>query len=234
MAKAVKNQTSETAIDFLENEVFYRHSVPSVLISDSGTHFTSDLFERTLKNYGIEHRKSPIYYPQANGLVERANSRLIQSIRILAERHRRSWPNYVQIAVMQWNRAVSETTSYSPHYLLHGYVAYSIFERRLRLKIIEEDPSYDSLTEARETLESARKTAIKNITKAEERWNRYRGRHVTAPPIKVKDFVYAENTIVDQTVRRKQKPLKIGPYLVIKRLGETVYAIVEVKKIQRF
>ena len=46
--------------------------MPQKIISDNGSHFEGEV-QRVMEEYGIEHRKSSPYRPQANGAVEATN-----------------------------------------------------------------------------------------------------------------------------------------------------------------
>ncbi|KAJ9545002.1 hypothetical protein OSB04_024709 [Centaurea solstitialis] len=47
-----------------------RYGCHKEIISDRGTHFANYLLEKTLMRYGVHHRFSTAYHPQANGQVE--------------------------------------------------------------------------------------------------------------------------------------------------------------------
>ena len=64
--------TSATVIKFL-TAVFSREGNPWELISDNGSQFVSTEFETFLQERHIKHCRSSIYYPQANGEIERFN-----------------------------------------------------------------------------------------------------------------------------------------------------------------
>ncbi|KAJ9553828.1 hypothetical protein OSB04_017873 [Centaurea solstitialis] len=53
-----------------------RYGCPKAIISDRGTHFSNYLLEKTLKRYGVHHRFSTAYHPQANGQAENTNQAL--------------------------------------------------------------------------------------------------------------------------------------------------------------
>ena len=60
-----------TITRLLEQEVFWEHGVPEVLISDQGSNLCSDECDQFFVDKGISHCKSQAYHQQANGQVER-------------------------------------------------------------------------------------------------------------------------------------------------------------------
>ncbi|GKF10676.1 reverse transcriptase domain-containing protein, partial [Tanacetum coccineum] len=50
--------------------------MPKALISDRGTHFCNKIMEKMMKRYGVNHRFSTSYHPQASGQVENPNRAL--------------------------------------------------------------------------------------------------------------------------------------------------------------
>lgn len=55
--------------------------VPEMLVTDNGSVFTSSEFESFLKNNGICHITSALYYPASNGLAERAVQTFKENVR---------------------------------------------------------------------------------------------------------------------------------------------------------
>ena len=70
-AQVVSEATSYKAIEHLRT-LFATHGIPTTIVCDSGTPFTSAEFaEFTTKN-GSHHVKVSPYHPSSNGLAERA------------------------------------------------------------------------------------------------------------------------------------------------------------------
>lgn len=62
--------TTDDVIQFLSS-VFSRHGNPENIVTDNGTQFTSVMFTSFLQNRGISHSRTSVYYPAANGAIER-------------------------------------------------------------------------------------------------------------------------------------------------------------------
>eukprot|EP00731_Ephydatia_muelleri_P039210 Em1216g2a len=67
----VQSATSAVTIDKLRSS-FATHGIPSTLVTDNGSVFTSAEFEHFLRQNGIRHVRTAPYHPSSNGLVERA------------------------------------------------------------------------------------------------------------------------------------------------------------------
>jgi transposase InsO family protein len=50
------------------------------VLTDRGTCFTADGFEDACRKLTVEHRKTKLYTPQTNGLVERFNGRVQREV----------------------------------------------------------------------------------------------------------------------------------------------------------
>jgi hypothetical protein len=66
-AVALPNQEAETVVRALE-QVFARHGMPSVLLTDQGRNFESHLVASMCQLFGIEKRRTTAYHPQTDGL----------------------------------------------------------------------------------------------------------------------------------------------------------------------
>ena len=64
----------------LVDEIIARHGAPRVLLSDRGTNFLSRLVAEVCKIFQIQKVNTSSYHPQTDGLVERFNSTLGQSL----------------------------------------------------------------------------------------------------------------------------------------------------------
>ena len=63
--------TSQQIITHLKSQ-FARHGIPDRVITDNGPQFSSDVFRQFTKDYCFQHCTASPYYPQSNGMAERA------------------------------------------------------------------------------------------------------------------------------------------------------------------
>ena len=73
--EAIPTRTNDHKIvlKFIEQNIFSSFGCPRAIISDGGTHFKNFHFRSLLKKYGVHHRVTTPYHPQANGQVEVSN-----------------------------------------------------------------------------------------------------------------------------------------------------------------
>lgn len=64
--------TADPVIKYLENELFHTFGVPETIVSDNGSQFRSQQFNKLLDRYGIKHIYTAVHAPQANA-SERVN-----------------------------------------------------------------------------------------------------------------------------------------------------------------
>ena len=73
--------TSSAVIEVLI-ELFARHGLPRVVISDNGTMFTLAEFRAFVASFGIKHNLTALYNPQSNGATERFNKVLKEGLTV--------------------------------------------------------------------------------------------------------------------------------------------------------
>ena len=70
--KAIKDKTGRTVAQFLY-ELMCRHGCFAIQINDQGREFVNTVNAELHRLTGVEQRVTSAYHPQANGLVERQN-----------------------------------------------------------------------------------------------------------------------------------------------------------------
>ena len=114
--RPVNNATSIITIDQLRS-IFTTHGLPEMLVTDNGTVFTSDEFNRFTKQNGIRHVRSVPYHPASNGLVERA----VQTFKNFMKKMKEgSIEANVSRFLLQYRITPHSTTGISPAEMLMG------------------------------------------------------------------------------------------------------------------
>ena len=106
--------------------------LPSVMTTDQGREFCNHVKE-LMNVFGIQHRLTTAYHPQANGLDERLNQTLVNSLAKFAQENRDTWDKKMPEVVYAFNTAVQESRK---HTLFEA-----MFGRMARLPVISMPPS---------------------------------------------------------------------------------------------
>lgn len=117
----MKSQTAEETAKVLFREIFTRYGAPKVLFSDRGRNFMSKLVNALCEIFDITQHHTSAYHPKTNGLVERQNSTLAQSLRAYCNNAQNKWPELVPSILMAYRKSPSmHSTEFSPFFLLFG------------------------------------------------------------------------------------------------------------------
>jgi transposase InsO family protein len=78
---AVKdNETTASAVAFLDEALAALPFRITHVLTDRGSCFTADAFERACERHAVEHRTTRPYTPKTNGMVERFNGRVQREV----------------------------------------------------------------------------------------------------------------------------------------------------------
>ncbi|XP_003748685.2 uncharacterized protein K02A2.6-like, partial [Galendromus occidentalis] len=106
--------------------LFYREGIPRYIVSDNGVQFISREFQNMLTEFRIQHVKTPLYHPMANGLCERFN-RTLGGFFETAKATNKNIRLGLREMIGAYNATPQATTGKSPAELLHG--------RRMRTRV---------------------------------------------------------------------------------------------------
>lgn len=143
------NEVSTRTITNFLLSIFSREGYPDEIVTDNGPQFSSREFSQFLDERGIRLTHSSVYYPQANGLVERFNRVFKDFVQVAALEHgplRQAALEYLGV----YRCTPHATTGVAPALLLHGRLP------RTRLDIIGH-PSPSFFTDPAKELGQLRK-----------------------------------------------------------------------------
>lgn len=110
----------ETAAAF-HQDVIRLHGLPSILVSDRGSQFTSKFWSSLCQTLKVQHKKSSAYHPQTNGQTERVNACIEQYLRCYSTHLQENWAEMLPLAEFSYNNSLSSSTGVSPFYANYGY-----------------------------------------------------------------------------------------------------------------
>ena len=223
-AYALEHQDAHSVAIKLISEVIARYGAPYIIHTDQGTNFESNLVSELCKLYDIKKTKTTPYHPQSDGLVERLNRTLIDTIALIARDAKETWDLRIGPALMAIRSSVQSTTGFSPHFLLFGR------EMRLPADLYYDVPqeAFKSPIEAVASLKQALSQVHESVVKAMETSQRRQkdcyDRRTYGNRFKPGDFVWMVNKN-PELLSNKFHDRWLGPYEVIKRCSDLVYEI---------
>jgi len=118
-AEAISEATGKHIAKFIYQVIICRHGCSKQILSDRGTHFRNEIVDGLLKQFEIRHLLSTPYHPQTNGLVERFNRTLCESLAKLTE-GKEDWDRYISPVLFAYRTSKQSSTKMTPFYLLYG------------------------------------------------------------------------------------------------------------------
>ena len=139
-AKAISDAKAETVAKFLFENIICIHGVPKEIISDQGTSFNNALIKELCDRYQTKHRLTSAYRPQTNGLVERFNRTIGESLAklVMDNDKTKEWNDYVNAILLVYRTKKHETTSFLPFYLIYDKQARLLIKLMVESNITEE------------------------------------------------------------------------------------------------
>ena len=128
--KMNKDTTSAATIRALR-DIFSRNGLPFVTVSDNGTNFTSEEFEKFLSSNNIRHLKTGTYHPKSNGCCERFVGTFKSTMKRMYEDDKDIDKNLANFLIRYRN---------TPHSVTGTPPAEAMFKRSLRSRLHQITP----------------------------------------------------------------------------------------------
>ncbi len=153
-ARALTNANAKSVANFIYEDIICRHGCPRKIISDRGSHFNNQVIEKLLEWFKIRHNLSTPYYPKTNGLVERFNKTLCESLTKLNE-ERENWDEYISPTLFAYRTKINKSTQFIPFHLTYGQEAILPFDEENKTEIIPEERVEEITTKFTQTKKKA-------------------------------------------------------------------------------
>jgi hypothetical protein len=224
-AYALPNQEAETVANKIVSEFVCRYGTFRQFHTDKGTNFESNVMKEVCDMLQIQKTSTTPYHPQSDGMIERYNHTLENSLSTMVKKNQKDWDLKLPYAMMAYRTAIHCTTKYSPYYLCFGR------EANLPIDIMYGSPNEDQIevseftSKLKKNLEAAFENARENIRSEHVRQKRVYDQRSHGKPYKPGDFVWLYQPRRKKGITTKLSCNWIGPFMITKKLSDTVYRI---------
>lgn len=122
-AVALRDNKASSVAKFLYKNIMTRFGCPIGLVSDQGGHFLNKVIRKLTRLHLIIHKKSTVYYPQANGQAESSNKILLKIIRKIVSENKYDWDQKLDSALWAFRTAFKVSIGFTPFKLVYGLEA---------------------------------------------------------------------------------------------------------------
>src|SRR5436190_19747975 len=223
-AKAMKEATAENVVQFIYKRIICQHRCPKIILSDRRTHFRNKLVDGLCEKFEIKHKLSSPYHPQTNGLVERFNKTLCESLAKVS-RKEDEWDEHIESVLFAYRTTRHNTTKKTPFFMVYGREAilpieeFKDGENFGKDAIIER--TYDLIN-----LVDERIKALENIERSQEQ---QKNRHDNKIKKEIR-FEIGDKILLKDAAKEKQWSGKLrskwnAPYYIHEIIGKGAYKL---------
>ena len=221
---ASATNTAKVIIDIMTKHTY----LPTTLITDKGTAFSSRLVAEVTHILGIQIKCATTKHPQTIGKLERTHASLKTNLKMASGDYRRQWHKYLPLAVLNYNTTYHATLGCEPSRIFHGRIPYNILDHKLGLnpnpKVL---PTTDFADEFQRRTQILIDLTKKNIMQSYLKYKEYYDRKAKAAPLKQNEYCFILQPIADH--QGSKIPFReyrwTGPYIVEKVLPNENYIV---------
>ena len=210
-------------------DIMTKHAyLPTTLITDKGTAFTSTIIAEVTQILGITLKCATTKHPQTIGKLERTHASLKTNLKMACGEYRRQWHKYLPLAVLNHNTSYHASIGCEPTRVFHGRIPYNILDHKLGNNPNEK---ISPTTEFAEEIQNRTKTLIdktkQNIMQSYIKYKEYYDRKAKAAPLKENEYCFVLQPKADN--QGSKIPFRdyrwVGPFIVQKVLPNENYIV---------
>ena len=222
------NQDAKTIAKVLITIMTKHAYLPTTLISDKGTAFTSHVIKEVAGVLGVTLKHATTKHAQTIGLLERSHASIKKALKIETGERRSLWHKYINIAVLNYNTSYHTSIGCEPSRVFHGRIPYNILDLKLGIRPQQQPiPTSQLAQEVLEQTEMIYQDVRKNTMQAYIKHKAYYDKKANASKLKEADYVYILQPKADH--QGSKIPFTefrwMGPYIVEKVLPNNNYLV---------
>ena len=124
VVEATAVNTAKVIIDIMTKHAY----LPTTLITDKGTAFTSTVIAEITKILGITLQCATTKHPQTIGKLERTHASLKTNLKMASGEYRRQWHKHLPLVVLNYNTTFHTSIGCEPTRIFHGRIPYNILD----------------------------------------------------------------------------------------------------------
>jgi hypothetical protein len=200
--------------------VFSKHGVPSDIVSDRGSTFTSQFMSALGRLLNIKMNYSTAYHPETDGQTERTNQTLESYLRMYTNYQQDDWADLLPIAEFAYNNAPHSATQVSPFFANYGYNP----RATLSLDVSVPDPSAHDFSK---TLSELHRYCREQVGVAQSQYQTPADRRrLPAPNLVVGDLVWLNaKNITTQRPSKKLDHKRLGPFAITSKISTHAFRL---------
>ena len=219
------DKTAVSVATAFHNRVISEYTTPKVLLSDNAKEFLGELMTELCRLYQIKQTHIVTVHPSANGLCERQNRKILESLRMVVSQSQKDWDKYLPYTQAAINTAYQHAIGDTSHYLLFHRDKVLPYDLLLAKS---EEPNYghineyieESLLRSKIAVESARRC----LEDTQSKFTAKRNKDSKSYEITAGNRVYVK-TRVPPGIGKKLYPKYKGPYRVLEDKGRGRYLL---------
>ena len=227
-AYPTSSQDTKTIAKVIINIMTKHAYLPTSIVSDKGSVFTSQVTKEVAEVLGITLQHSTTKHAQTIGMLERTHASLKKTLKIETGERRSMWHKYVNIAVFNYNTSYHTSIGCEPSRVFHGRVPCNVLHLKMgirpqRIPTPSSQIGKDVLKQTEMIFDDVRENTIQAYIK----YKAYYDKTANASQLKEQQYVYDLQPEADHQVSKILFTdfRWIGTYIVEKALPNNNYLI---------
>jgi len=207
----LKEKTAMDLAIIFGQEVWKHHGLPTNIVSDRDSRFTSEVWKEFLQLSGIRPQMSTAFHLQTDGQTERLNQTIEAYLCAFVSRDQDDWVRLLPMAEFAYNNSVTVGNGMSPFYANYGF-------HPVAMDLASTEPLNPASKVYTHWMHTVHDESRKGLEEAQERIRRYTEPNRKTPPAyQVGDLVMLSGRNIK--TRRASKKLdhkNYGPFQIEK------------------